>query len=444
MPHDISQQREKNDIRVLLVDDDPDNAEETAQLLQRMDVQQEIEHNTVELLSDALSEISQFHYDLILLDTGLADMPTPSAIRALRDAFSYAPIIATMKYEDPELAAMWVGEGADECLFIGDIDESSLKRVVEYAIKRYLTYSKLHQQSRTHHVLNTLLSHSLKEVPFDQLLNECLEVILSAPLTDMMHQGAILVAAKNGHQLQMMAHSNLDPKIVELCKRVEFGQCLCGRAIETGEIQFSDCVEGCRENRVEGLPPHGHYNVPIISKGKALGVLALYLRAGHQKSEDEIIFLHGVADKLAGFIVRANTNEQLALVHQQNSRLLSSLTTILIRVDNKGRISHWNSKASETFQLTSDQVQGQPIADCPIDWDWQEISSKITDSLTDTLKSNQIEARLRQPSGSHRLLSLYATQFNDKNGQTGNYLIIAEDVTEKRQLESEMQQAQKL
>ncbi|MES9928136.1 MAG: response regulator, partial [Candidatus Thiodiazotropha sp. 6PDIVS] len=119
MPHDISQQRQKEDIRVLLVDDDPDSADETAQLLQRMDAQQSIEHHTVELLSDALSEISQSHYDLILLDTGLADMPTPSAIHALRDAFSYAPIIALMKYEDPELAAMWVGEGADECLFIG-------------------------------------------------------------------------------------------------------------------------------------------------------------------------------------------------------------------------------------------------------------------------------------------------------------------------------------
>ncbi|MCG7905784.1 MAG: GAF domain-containing protein, partial [Candidatus Thiodiazotropha taylori] len=303
MPHDIAQH--SNDIRVLLVDDDPDSAEEMKDLLLRMDAQRKIEHNTVELLGDALDEISQSHYDLILLDTGLADMPTPSAIRSLRDAFSYAPIIATMKYEDPELAAMWVGEGADECLFVGEMDEASLKRVVEYAIKRYHTYSNLHQQSRTHHVLNTLLSLSLKDIPFEQLLEECLEVILSAPLTDMLHQGAILVSNSDNNQLWMMAHSNLDPKIVELCQRVEFGQCLCGRAAETSEIQFADCVDERHENRVDGMSPHGHYIVPILSRGDILGVLTLYLREGHIQNDDEMVFLQGVAVTLAGIIERA-------------------------------------------------------------------------------------------------------------------------------------------
>ncbi|MEW8693113.1 MAG: hypothetical protein AB2535_18905, partial [Candidatus Thiodiazotropha endolucinida] len=87
MPNDNSQQKNTG-IRVLLVDDDPDSAEETLQLLLRMDSQLSIEYKTVELLADALNEIAQSHYDLILLDTGLADMPSPSAIRSLRDAFS--------------------------------------------------------------------------------------------------------------------------------------------------------------------------------------------------------------------------------------------------------------------------------------------------------------------------------------------------------------------
>ncbi|MEW8628030.1 MAG: ATP-binding protein [Candidatus Thiodiazotropha sp.] len=443
MPHDIAQQH-ANNIRVLLVDDDPDSAEEMADLLQRMDAQQNIEHNTVELLADALNEISQTHYDLILLDTGLADMPTPSAIRSLRDAFSYAPIIATMKYEDPDLAAMWVGEGADECLFIGDIEETTLKRVVEYAIKRYHTYSNLHQQSRTHHILNTLLSLSLKEMPFDRLLQECLEVILSAPLTDMRHQGAILVTNSDNNQLWMMAHANLDPGIVELCQRVDFGQCLCGCAAETGEIQFTDCVDERHENRVEGMSPHGHYVVPILSRGEVLGVLTLYLSEGHTQKEDEVVFLRGVADTLAGIIERARTNDQLTLAHQQNSRLLSSLTSILIGVDGQQCISHWNDKASEVFDLKAEQVQGKPIAACPIDWSWEQVSSNIDACLSDTQKSDRFEMRFRQHNGSNRLLSICVTPYNDSIGHSDGYLLIADDVTEQKQLESEMQQAQKL
>ncbi|MCG7904688.1 MAG: ATP-binding protein [Candidatus Thiodiazotropha weberae] len=442
MPHDISQH--SNDIRVLLVDDDPDSAEEMKDLLQRMDAQQKIEHNRVELLADALHEISQTHYDLILLDTGLADMPTPSAIRSLRDAFSYAPIIATMKYEDPELAAMWVGEGADECLFVGEMDEASLKRMVEYAIKRYHTYSNLHQQSRTHHVLNTLLSLSLKEMPFDQLLKACLDVILSAPLTDMLHQGAILVSNSDNKQLWMMAHTNLDPELVELCQRVEFGQCLCGRAAETGEIQFTDCIDERHENRTEGMSPHGHYVVPILSRGDVLGVLTLYLREGHLQKEDEIVFLQGVADTLAGIIERARTNDQLALAHQQNSRLLSSLTSILIGVDEQQCISHWNDKAAAVFELTAEQVQGKPIAECPIDWNWEQISNEIETNLSNSMKSERFDSRFKQQNGSNRLLSICVTPYNDSIGHSDGYLLIADDVTEQKQLESEIQQAQKL
>ncbi|MES9853259.1 MAG: ATP-binding protein [Candidatus Thiodiazotropha sp. L084R] len=444
MPPDISQQQQKSDIWVLLVDDDPDSADETVQLLQRIDAQHIFEHKTVELLADALSEISQAHYDLILLDTGLADMPTPSAIHSLREAFSYAPIIATMKYEDPELAAMWVGEGADECLFMGGVDDKTLNRVVQYAIKRYHTYSKLHQQSRTHHVLNTLLSLSLNEMPFDQLLNECLEVILSAPLADMLHQGAIFVTINGDKRLRMVAHSNLDPEVVDMCQTIEFGECLCGSAAESGEMQFADCIDERHTNLIVGMMPHGHYNVPIISRRSVLGVLTLYLKEGHKHNEDEAIFLRGVADTLAGIIERVHTSNQLTEANQQNSRLLSSLTTILIGVDSKNRISHWNDKAAKAFDLAQETVLGKPITDCPIDWDWQQISNNILGCLGHEQNSDRFEARFKQHTGTHRLLNICATPFHERDGNSDGYLLIIEDVTEQKQLESEMQQTQKL
>ncbi|MEW8015942.1 MAG: ATP-binding protein [Candidatus Thiodiazotropha endolucinida] len=443
MPNDISPKK-NTEIHVLLVDDDPDSAEETVQLLLRMDSQLSIEYKTVELLADALNEIAQSHYDLILLDTGLADMPSPSAIRSLRDAFSYAPIIATQKYEDAGLAAMWMGEGADECLFMGVVDERVLNRVVQYAIKRYHTYSKLHQQSRTHHILNKLLSLSLQEMPFERLLVECLEVILSAPLTDMMHQGAIFVAENGSGQLKMLAHSNLDPQIVELCETIEFGQCLCGCAAESREVQFADCVDDRHENRVAGMQPHGHYNVPIISKDHVLGVLALYLKEGHIRSQDEESFLRGVADTLAGIIERARTSNQLALAHEQNSRLLSSLTSILIGVDNQGCISHWNEQAAQTFGVAAEQVLGKPIATAPIGWDWSQASNNILASLGSEKQADRFEVRCKPVSGTNRLLSVCATPFIDESDDSNGYLLIADDVTEQKQLESEMQQMQKL
>jgi PAS domain S-box-containing protein len=444
MPHLSAKQRQKGVIKVLLVDDAPDSAAETALLLQGMNGQHNIIHNTVEQLSDALKAINQRYYDLILLDTDLADMPSPSAIRSLRDAFSYAPIIATMKYNDPELAAQWVGEGADDCLYKEEVDEATLNRVVQYAIKRYHTYSKLHRQSRTHHVLNSLLSLSLQELPFTKLLRECLEIILSAPFADRLHQGAIFITDSSGKQLNMVAHSNLDKRIEKLCENVAFGHCHCGKAAECGAIVFSDQIDHHHQNRVEGTMPHGHYNIPIIAKDTTLGVLVIYLLEGHQYSEDEATFLHGVADTLAGIIERAHTKEQLILAYEQNNQLLTSLTSILIGVDNQQRICHWNDHAVAIFDLPIDCVFGKPIAECPIDWDWPQISTNIQGCLAGTNNSNRFEARIKLASGPHRLLSICATPFRNRPGLQDGYLLIADDVTEQKQFESAQQQTQKL
>lgn len=429
---------------MLLVDDDPDSAEETAQLLQRLDIQQSIEHKIVELLSDALAEISQVHYDIILLDIGLADMPSPTAIHALRDAFAYAPIIATSKYDDQELAAMWVGEGADDCLFMGVVDEKVLGRVVAYAIKRSHTYRELHQRSRTHHVLNSLLSLSLQEMPFEKLLQECLEVILSAPLTEMLHQGAIFVTENGGQQIKMLVHSNLDQRIVELCDKVAFGRCLCGRAAQSGELQFADCVDHCHEKQADGMQPHAHYNVPILSKSKVLGVLVLYLKQGHVRIKEEEVFLRGVSDTLAGIIERARTSEQLVWANEQNSRLLSSLTSILIGVDNHDCITHWNEEAEQIFGVAAEQVLGKPITSSHIGWDWAQVTSNIIKNQNDYKQTKRFEVRFQPENGANRLLSVCATPFMDESGSRDGYLLIADDVTEQKQLDSEMQQMQKL
>ncbi|MEW8319289.1 MAG: ATP-binding protein [Candidatus Thiodiazotropha sp.] len=444
MPTNESHHQPQNCIRVLLVDDDPDAAEVTAKLLCHMDIPHQIEYKIVELLAEALAEISQNHYDIILLDTGLADMPTPSAIRSLRDAFAYAPIIATSKYEDPELAAMWVGEGADDCLFMGVVTEGVLSRVVNYAIKRSLTYAKLHQRSRTHHILNTLLSLSLKEKPFDQLLHECLEVVLSAPFTEMLHKGGIFVVENNSKQLVLRAHSNLDHRIVELCDRVPFGRCLCGQAALSGELQYADCIDQRHENRVPGMEPHGHYCVPIISQDETLGVLVLYLKEGHQRREDEALFLQGVADTLAGIIERARTSDQLALAHEQNSRLLSSITSSIIGVDDQERVSHWNEEAAKIFDMTAEEVLGKPITSSQLCWDWDTVSQRIHELQNEANQNSRFEVRFKPKSGVNRLLSICATPFIGDSADNDGYLLIIDDVTEQKQQDSEMQQLQKL
>jgi hypothetical protein len=77
---------------------------------------------------------------------------------------------------------------------------------------------------------------------------------------------------------------------------------LCGRAAVSGKIEFSDNITECHENQYDGMLPHGHYQVPILSDGQVLAVMVLYLNAGHKPGMQENIFLEMVRKTLASII----------------------------------------------------------------------------------------------------------------------------------------------
>lgn len=151
-----------------------------------------------------------------------------------------------------------------------------------------------------------------------------------------------------------------------------------------------------------------------------------------------------MADTLAGIIERARTSDRLVLAHEQNSRLLSSLTSILIGVDDHDCIRHWNDQAVKTFGLPVEQVIGEKISQVPIAWDWSQMSNNIRSCIDKDAQKDRFEARFKPEGDSNRLLSVCATPFIGDNDETSGYLLIADDVTEQKQIESEMQQLQKL
>lgn len=169
---------------------------------------------------------------------------------------------------------------------------------------------KRHEQSREHlATLNQLLQISLGNKQLDEQLSESLDVVIAAPWLSLEPRGAIFLV-ENG-ALKMHTHRNLAPDLLTTCARVEFGRCLCGRAAATREIVHAAHVDDLHENRYDGMRPHGHYSVPIVSAGEVLGILLLYLPDGRAKDDAETGHLRAVADVLAGMIVRKRAEDEL-------------------------------------------------------------------------------------------------------------------------------------
>lgn len=171
---------------------------------------------------------------------------------------------------------------------------------------------EIHRNYQIQAVLNKLLHLSLENITLEAMLEQFIDEVTSLSWLALESQGAIFLVGEDAEVLEMKAQRALSKHMLTMCARVPFGKCLCGRAAMLGEAQFADCIDERHDFEYNGISPHGHYCVPIISgRNEVLGVITLYVTEGHQRNQREENFLSAIADTLAGIIELRNTQQKL-------------------------------------------------------------------------------------------------------------------------------------
>ncbi len=122
-------------VRVLLVEDNPDDQELVRIMLRKStDVMFDVE--AVARLSDAIAQVSARRFDALLVDLALPDSRNVDTIRELREKAPDVPLIALTGRDDTqtELAALAIG--AQDYLIKGRDDARILMRAIRHAIER--------------------------------------------------------------------------------------------------------------------------------------------------------------------------------------------------------------------------------------------------------------------------------------------------------------------
>ncbi len=184
------------------------------------------------------------------------------------------------------------------------------------AKQKYLE-EKTQQSSDIQIILSRLLSLGLQDIPFDEKLEKAIDEIISVEWLAF-DKGAIFLVEDEPDVIVLKAQRGLRESLQKICARVDFGRCICGRAAASGTMQFVDHLDQQHENRYDGITQHGHYCIPILSAGKVLGVICLYVKEGHRESKVEGEFLNGAASAMANIIEHYNIEKQL----QQRDRAL--------------------------------------------------------------------------------------------------------------------------
>ncbi len=169
---------------------------------------------------------------------------------------------------------------------------------------KHLAQKELDQDIEGRKALNELLHIRSTEMSVDELLSKALDIVTSVSWLDV-HRGGVFLMDTRRKLLRLQVHKNFSPESQSLCKKVQLGQCLCGRAAQQKEFLFSKSVDERHEISYEGMTPHGNYNIPIILDKTVLGVMVLYLKDNYNKRQQEVEFLGNIASAL-GILIDLN------------------------------------------------------------------------------------------------------------------------------------------
>lgn len=206
-------------------------------------------------------------------------------------------------------------------------------------------------------VEQNILRISAIPLALTEKLNQALTEILSLSWLNIQGQGAIFLKKENEERLEMIVQHNLSAPLLTLCKSVDYGHCLCGRAAKERKTIHVGCVDEKHENTFEGIKPHGHYNVPFFYGEELLGVVVLYLPHGHERNEEEIGHLERIANSLGVLVQTAQNTDLLERAQQKFEMALTGAQMGIWEWDIEKKSVLFDERAAEILGLGAEEIE---------------------------------------------------------------------------------------
>lgn len=124
--------------------------------------------------------------------------------------------------------------------------------------------------------------------------------------------------------------------------------------------------------------------------------------------------------------------------------IISSISSIMIGVDNNGMVTLWNDVASKLLSLSSDDVVGLDFFALPINWNREKIAQEAAECVKSNKNIRMADILLRHQTDGIRILGITLTPLFLKDKEHPGFLLIGADITERRLLEDQVGRSNKL
>jgi len=231
----------------------------------------------------------------------------------------------------------------------------------------------------------------------------------------------------------------------------DFREMIRTRSAETGVVRADDLESAPEGNGF--VRRVLHYYVPCVVRGRMVAVIGLGRSSdGALLSSEDVEILRTVSGYVAVAIENSLLYQEqqqhaaeLELLKEFNESIVESINVGLIAVDLYGRITRLNSALEEMFSLGRDEAIGLSVEDLFVE-DFADTLKQVLGPDGWQLRQTRQIYKLHTTTRAGRSLVLniaLAPLCADSREQTGA-LVVFEDVTERLQLEDQLQQREKL
>lgn len=144
-------------------------------------------------------------------------------------------------------------------------------------------------------------------------------------------------------------------------QEVPYGECLCGRVAASGDLLMSEsCFTDPRHERTySNMTAHGHYIVPLKSRGAMVGVMFLYTcthPSWYRHSQEVLMSIGGL---IADAILRSRHEQELARSHELLEKRVQQRTRELTEINQKLKVQiREHIKALQDLETTRLELRG--------------------------------------------------------------------------------------
>ncbi|MYL84065.1 PAS domain S-box protein [Desulfovibrio aerotolerans] len=148
-------------------------------------------------------------------------------------------------------------------------------------------------------------------------------------------------------------------------------------------------------------------------------------------------------------LARANELLQTEIIerkqaHCEINQILSSISAIIIGVDQRGMVVRWNAAAENIFGLTLQESIGKPFHSLPIPWDWEALMKGVALTRSELKPQRLYNLWYEHGEGYDGYFVITIGPLWNENGGADGILILGDDISELKSLEIQLAQAAKL